>query len=189
LAPPPVRTPRECTAGVALGADARTRPGRLPWRRRSALAECAHAVQPPSAECCAAAALSGARRTRRARRALPSGPLAGGRGLRCATRRCSMAPCPNGGAPGAGDAGAQAVPTPRARGALARGGHTLATGKQDRRILLTDLRAPTPAARLAGHKAEVCSLEAHPHPPRLRPHGMHRARPVCNAKSARQDCV
>jgi len=63
-APPPVRTPRECTAAMALGAGARKRPGRLPWRRRSALVECAHAVQPPSTECCAAAALSGARRTR-----------------------------------------------------------------------------------------------------------------------------
>ncbi len=72
--------------------------------------------------------------------------------------------------------------------ALASGGHTLATGKQDQRILPTDLRALTPAARLAGHKTEVCSLEARLHPPRLRPHGMRRARPVCNAKSARQDC-
>ena len=63
-APPPVRTPRECTAAMALGAGARKRPGRLPWRHRSALVECAHAVQPPSTECCAAAALSGARRTR-----------------------------------------------------------------------------------------------------------------------------
>jgi hypothetical protein len=53
-------------------------------------------------------------------------------------------------------------------GALAWGGHTLATGGQDRRILLTDLRAPAPAARLAGHKAEVCGLKARP-----------RSRPPC----------
>ncbi len=52
-------------------------------------------------------------------------------------------------------------------GALAWGGHTLATGGQDRRILLTDLRAPAPAARLAGHKAEVCGLKARPVPPPL----------------------
>ena len=44
-------------------------------------------------------------------------------------------------------------------GALAWAGHTLATGGQDRRIVLSDLRAPDPAARLAGHRAEVCGLK------------------------------
>ena len=51
----------------------------------------------------------------------------------------------------------------RARvGALAWAGHTLATGGQDRRIVLSDLRAPDPAARLAGHRAEVCGLKVRP---------------------------
>ena len=44
-------------------------------------------------------------------------------------------------------------------GALAWAGHTLATGGQDRRIVLSDLRAPDPTARLAGHRAEVCGLK------------------------------